>query len=302
LSVVDLDANGTLDVAVALGPSQTVAIATGAGDGNFSFVESIQLGATATEIAAADFDENGTGDLAVGTTTEPAKVSVFYAGPAFAFGEPVVVLSDDYGVTTDLDVADLDDDGRADLVATQESGTVGFLRNQGDGTFDDALQYFTGYGSQYTVLSDVNGDDRLDAATANQSGILQEESGIVLLLNILGPFPNVGYPHATSLGFAHLAGSGEPVPGKPVSFSVSGIPAGTIGLLFLGFDFALLPFQGGTLVPSPGVAIPVDSQGPLVGRWPELPIGTAIYAQAWFVISGEIAATNAIVGVTKSRQ
>jgi len=68
-------------------------------------------------------------------------------------------------------VGDFNGDGKADLaVANFVSGNVSVLLGRGDGTFQTAVNFGIGSGSQSVAVGDFNGDDRLDLAVANANG------------------------------------------------------------------------------------------------------------------------------------
>ena len=89
-----------------------------------------------------------------------------------------------YGVT----VADLDGDGDADLVVSHSPygdppGHFSVNLNNGDGTFQEQVDYATG-GSMYSSALDVDGDGDLDLVIANvTAGEEQEKEGAAVWLN-----------------------------------------------------------------------------------------------------------------------
>jgi hypothetical protein len=95
--------------------------------------------------------------------------------PVYSFTAPVVYSSGGDGATS-VAVADLNGDGKLDLVVTNEcanskscvSGSVSVLLGNGDGTFRTAVSYSSG-GSTPTsvVVADVNGDGKPDLLVAN---------------------------------------------------------------------------------------------------------------------------------------
>jgi hypothetical protein len=194
----------------------------------------------------------------------------------------------------DIDAADFDGDDRVDLMLTSSLGLVGFLRNAGSSSFAAVQHYSAGNGASGTIAADLDADGRPDLAVSSGP-----ERAIMLLPNQVADFANLGFPLAASFGFAQLVGTGDPIPDQKVTFTASGVPAPAVGLIFLGLEFTPQPFLGGTLVPSPDAALPMRPGFPLSGRWPQLPTGTPLYAQAWFAAGGEVAGTNAIVGVTR---
>jgi hypothetical protein len=84
---------------------------------------------------------------------------------------------------SDVAIADLNGDGKPDLVATNPSeeryeddptGTVSVRLNHGDGTFTPRRDYVTGDGPVSVAVADVNGDGKPDLATANSEDIAEE--------------------------------------------------------------------------------------------------------------------------------
>src|SRR6185437_14824486 len=67
-------------------------------------------------------------------------------------------------------VADMNGDGKPDLVVANAYGTMTVLLGNGDGTFAAMLGYASGLDSRQVVVADLNGDGKPDLAVAN-SGI-----------------------------------------------------------------------------------------------------------------------------------
>jgi hypothetical protein len=79
-------------------------------------------------------------------------------------------------------------------------------------------------------------------------------------------------------------------------------PAPSLGMLFIGLSAPFAPFQGGVLVPSPDVVVPVRADFELAQRWPKgVPAGTPVYLQVWFqsLATGEVSASNALVTIAQ---
>jgi hypothetical protein len=93
----DLNGDGLLDLAVANGSSNTIAVFTGDGTGRFSLAPGFPLPAGGTgphALAAGDFNGDGLGDLAVGNRAS-GSLSVFLNAsqrPAFPTVGPIKVL------------------------------------------------------------------------------------------------------------------------------------------------------------------------------------------------------------------
>ncbi len=74
------------------------------------------------------------------------------------------------GSPTSVAVADVNGDGRLDLVTADGSyysGGVSVLLGNGDGTFQAEQRFAVGAGPSSVAVADVNGDRRLDVLTAN---------------------------------------------------------------------------------------------------------------------------------------
>ncbi len=83
------------------------------------------------------------------------------------FANAVAYGTGGYQSTSDA-VADVNGDGKPDIVVANHSGTVGVLLGNGDGTFQTAVAYDPGGGYTNSVaVADVNGDGKPDIVVAN---------------------------------------------------------------------------------------------------------------------------------------
>jgi len=129
--------------------------------------------------------------------------------PAVRF-KPVVTYDPGGGAPNTVAVADVNGDGKPDLLVSN-AGSIGVLLGNGDGTFQPALTYSTGDKNTYSALAvaDVNGDGKLDVVVTNQADI-----GVgVLLGNGDGTFqPVVLYSAGrdSSVAVADVNGDGKP--------------------------------------------------------------------------------------------
>lgn len=95
----------------------------------------------------------------------PAK-----AGPCtgtLVLGLPPMTPVNDLGARESIDLADLDRDGKPDLVVV--SSGVQILLGRGDGQFVPGASFADGEYPAAVVVRDFNGDGRLDIVTANQT-------------------------------------------------------------------------------------------------------------------------------------
>jgi hypothetical protein len=88
-------------------------------------------------------------------------------GPLF----PVPLVPVDSSVPRPV-VADLDRDGRADVVVADRSMGVSVLRGRGDGTFDPGRHVEAGLAPVSVSLDDFNGDGIMDLAVARESLVI----------------------------------------------------------------------------------------------------------------------------------
>jgi hypothetical protein len=104
--------------------------------------------------------------------------------------------------------ADVNGDGRLDLLVTDYSGGVSVLLGNGSGGFGAATTYAAGPGPEAVAVADLNGDGRLDLAVADYAG------GVAVLLgNGSGGFATAttyaAGPHPVAVTTADLTGDGR---------------------------------------------------------------------------------------------
>ena len=152
-------------------------------------------------IGVGDVTGDGRSDVVAsyGGNTPSARLAVFAQTGDGLLATPVAYTS--YDIPTPVEVADLDRDGRADVV-TLHSGWLraGVYRGQADGTLGVeelyALPSISSFDPHGLAIGDVNGDDWLDLAIAAPN------NGIVIFRNIGAtpdptpdptPFPTPGF-------------------------------------------------------------------------------------------------------------
>ena len=136
----------------------------------FHPIQLVDLGSvTGTTLAAGDLTGEGIPDLAIYSRKLPdqtfgERLSVYPGNGDGTFAAPVttqpgLAVPDDQIGLRDLETADVDADGRLDLVGYR--GPTFVMRGNGDGTFA-AVQTTAGDADQDLTLADLNGDDLLD--------------------------------------------------------------------------------------------------------------------------------------------
>ncbi len=147
------------------------------------------------------------------------------ADPLFSF---LAQYDSGGGVTSSVVVADVNGDGKPDLLIANvcdaeldcQYGTIGVLLGNGDGTFQPAVSYDSGgLGADFLAVADVNGDGKPDIIVANRcdeiSGNCANGNVGVLLGNGDGTFqPAVTYNSGVygavySVAVADLKGTGK---------------------------------------------------------------------------------------------
>ncbi len=166
----DLNSDGHLDLALACYGSSRVDLLLGDGHGGFSGGGSLTAGQGTTFVAAGDLDGDNDADLAIANQVD-GTVSVLRNRGDGTFDDHVP-----YAVQTEpisIAMADLDGDGDRDLaVGNYKSAYVSILLNRGDATLDPGVGLRTEpgqFGPVSVVAADLDGDQDLDLAVANDS-------------------------------------------------------------------------------------------------------------------------------------
>jgi hypothetical protein len=172
----DFNQDGTLDL-VSVGVPGTggtlgvASVALGRGDGSFLVSSSIpikipgELGTTIF-LASGDFNNDSKPDLAalVQVRNDLQVVAILPGMGSGTFQSPVLTRIHTTSATS-VSTADLNKDGKLDLVVGDSDGNFIVLLGNGDGTFEPEVDY-TG-GGPSVVVADFNGDENLDIAAAN---------------------------------------------------------------------------------------------------------------------------------------
>ena len=195
VAVADVNGDGKLDalvitdVAVCKGTTcdypGSVGVLLGNGDGTFQRAVTYLSGGSSipplsTLLTVADVNADGRPDLIVENSqccgSANGVLGVLLGNGDGTFQKVVTYKSGAGGWGTSVAVADMNGDGKLDVVATDQcasancinKGLVAVLLGNGDGTFQAAQTYDSGgFLTNSVAIADVNGDGRPDLVVAN---------------------------------------------------------------------------------------------------------------------------------------
>ena len=162
LDLADFNRDGHVDIAYATAGerSEQVLLLLGNGDGTFGAGGHLPTGANPLSIAAADFNGDGTADLATADygadpDYDSNSISVFLGkgDGSFETLPRMLVGSDPVSVAA----GDLNEDGRPDLVMAYGAMLASLIGN-GDGTFGSKDSYETDFDLHAVEVADFNRD------------------------------------------------------------------------------------------------------------------------------------------------
>lgn len=164
VAVADLDGDGQRDIVVANRSDHPANyICLNRGKGRFDADCTVFSRESATTITPADFDHDGHIDLVV-PNRDAGQSYVYFGGPnaAFSSAKRVPFGPPDARIRM-AEAADLDGDGRLDIVAIDEKRGTAVYFGQKDGTFSPGLTLEDGKITPYALaVGDLNLDGKID--------------------------------------------------------------------------------------------------------------------------------------------
>lgn len=209
--------------------SNALGITVWPGNGDFTFGAVITQGEYASDFDVADFDGDNNLDLAVLLpqpsfgTTEVAIMPGYGDGD---FGFPNIYPGTSgresaYRIAWNCDAADVDGDGRMDLVLTSNApGDVAVFRGNGDHTLQPMERYGAGYSAHSSLFADFTGDDVIDVACI----VSLPPGGFTDMVTIMEGFGDAGGQFALS-----VSGS---CPGTIALIATDATPGATVAFIY----------------------------------------------------------------------
>ena len=215
MAVADFSSSGNPDIAFL--SASGVSILPGNGNGTFGAATNLPANSNSnflpSAIVSGDFNGDGRPDLAVGyanlnDVSQPSSVAVLLGNGA-GFLTPISISVPASVIT--LSTADINKDGKLDLVARQYSANLAVLLGKGDGSFQPPAPVSTATGGTSVVIADFNGDGKPDLVLGDCCGIAE---ATFLIGNGDGTFQaETQFPSGPNPGWivaADLLGTGKP--------------------------------------------------------------------------------------------
>jgi len=185
LSVADINGDGVSDL-VTGGPGPTATTPTTGevrvylgGPNGLSLLKTLPFKSPVLGVTTADFNGDGNVDLAVSLSNNELDVLYGDGEGDFAGFAPITVAETAYRL---IHAADLDGDGRQDLLLTDIRGWMALFPselNDGSTTFGAPDYFIAGNELTAVAFADLGGDGHLDIAAANASA---NYTGVTLMV------------------------------------------------------------------------------------------------------------------------
>jgi VCBS repeat-containing protein len=170
VAAADVDGDGKTDVIVADASTGKVSVFLGNGDGTTAITAvspQTQVGSEPTALVVADFDDDGTPDLAVANKGSNTVSILLGDGDGTFTPDSTVSVGT---APRSLAVGDFNGDGEDDLaVANGGSATISIRLGNGDGTFTSAATITLSSSPGAVAVGDVTGDGTPDVVVSRPS-------------------------------------------------------------------------------------------------------------------------------------
>lgn len=183
LVAADINGDGIPDLIVAnlcdSCSGGVISVLLGNGNGTFQPAVTFASGSNNSDLAVvADVNGDGVPDLIISNINYDGAygmVSVLLGLGHGTFAAPVAYNSGGWAAV-DVAVADVNGDGKPDIVVANcgpvdgcGNGTIGVLLGDGTGTFQPAVDFYSGaYNATQIAVADLNGDGKPDIVAGNQ--------------------------------------------------------------------------------------------------------------------------------------
>ena len=229
LTMAELNGDGNPDLVAANQSSKDISVLLGNGGGTFESTANYGVSAQLTDVVAADFNRDGSPDLAATKYTSAGTVAVLLNDGDGSFGAPTDFTA--IGFPSSLAAADFNGDGNQDLFVLSWGTMAVLLMGDGGGGFSTGANFGTGGADgAAAIVGDFNDDKKVDVAVANYGS----HDVSIGLGNGLGGFSPAAkyaagnFPHSVAVGDFNGDGKQDLV---VANSSVAGGPPAAVTIL-----------------------------------------------------------------------